>query len=137
MTRTIVSRNIKATIDLVFKTVADITQFSRALPHIVKVEFLSDIKFGFGARFRETRLMKGKETATELKVTEYFENNLVRFVAEDHGIVWDTVFVVNREEGYTKLTVTMDAKAQKSLAKLIVFLISGTVKKELNGIWIV
>src|SRR6185295_361887 len=91
--RLVVMRTIDAPIDVVFRTVADITQFSRALPHIVKVEFLSDARLGAGTRFRETRLMKGKENVTELEVTEYVENDRVRLVADNHGVVWDSVIV--------------------------------------------
>ena len=57
MTRITIVRNINAPIDAVFTTVAAIRNFSRAIPHIVAFEFLSDIKTGIGARFRETRLM--------------------------------------------------------------------------------
>jgi carbon monoxide dehydrogenase subunit G len=114
---------------LVFKTVADINQFSQAIPHIVKVEFLSDVKYGVGARFRETRIMNGKETVTELEVKEFVENDRVRLVADSHGTVWDTLFAVKREGGHTVLTMTMDAKTSKLLLKIINFMISGMVKR--------
>jgi carbon monoxide dehydrogenase subunit G len=132
MTRTIVTRTIDAPIELVFKTVADISQFSQAIPHIVKVEILSDVKSGVGTRFRETRLIRGKEAMTELEVTEYIENDRVRIVADSHGTVWDTLFTVTSEKGRTELTMTMDAKAYKLLPKLMNPLIKGTVKKAIE-----
>ena len=64
MSRTTVSRTIDAPIERVFNAVADITEFSKALPHIVNVEFLTDSRLGVGTRFRETRLMRGKEAIT-------------------------------------------------------------------------
>ena len=81
MSRITVTRTIDAPIDLVFQTVADERRLSQALPHIVKVEFLSDVKAGVGTRFRETRLMNGKEATTELEVTEFVENERVRLVS--------------------------------------------------------
>ena len=36
MTRTVVERSIDAPIDLVFSTVSDIRNFSKALPHVVE-----------------------------------------------------------------------------------------------------
>ena len=129
MTRMIVTRTIDAPIDVVFKTVADINQFSQAIPHIVKVEILSDVKSGVGTRFRETRLMKGKEAATELEVTEYTENDRVRIVADSHGTVWDTLFTVESRKGHTELTMTMDAKAYKLLPKLMNPMVKGIIKK--------
>ena len=83
MSRITVTRTVDAPIDLVFETGADERRFSQALPHIVKVEFLSDVKVGIGTRFRETRLMNGKETTTELEVAEFVENERVRLVATD------------------------------------------------------
>ncbi len=106
MTRTTITRLIDAPLDKVFKTVSDISQFSQAIPHITKIEHLSDKKIGVGTRFRETRLMKGKEAVTELEVIEYIENERVRFVADSHGTVWDTVFGVKAKNMQTELTMT-------------------------------
>lgn len=129
MTRTTIIRLIDAPLDKVFKTVSDISQFSQAIPHIMKIEYLSDKKNGVGTRFRETRLMKGKEAVTELEVTEYIENERVRFVADSHGTVWDTVFTVKAKDMQTELTMTMDAKAYQLLPKLMNPLIKGMIKK--------
>ena len=129
MTRMIITRGIDAPIDSVFRIVADIHRFSQAIPHIVKVEILSEVQSGVGTRFRETRLMNGKEATTELEVTEYVENDRIRLVADSHGTVWDTVFVVKSENGQTELTMTMDAKAHKLLPKLLNPMIMGMIRK--------
>ena len=132
MSRTMIIRNIRAPIEMVFKTVANISEFSKAIPHIVKVEYLSKITSGVGTRFRETRLVKGKESPTELEVTEYVENERVRLIADSHGTVWDTVFVVKREGDNTKLTMTMDARSSRIITRVVVFMISGMVKKTIE-----
>ena len=41
MTRTELSRTIDAPVGVVFSTIADISNFSKAVPHILDVEFLS------------------------------------------------------------------------------------------------
>jgi uncharacterized protein YndB with AHSA1/START domain len=94
MPRTVITRDIGAPREKVFRAVADIGQFSQAIPQIVRVELLSDVTSGLGARFRETRLMNGKEIPTELTVTEYVANERIRLVAESHETVWDSLFVV-------------------------------------------
>lgn len=132
MPRTIVTRTIRAPADVVFSTVADIGQFSKAVPHIVKVEFLSDVRSGLGTRFRETRLMKGRESRTELEVTEYQPNRRVRMVAESHGTVWDTLFEVRSESGFCVLTLTMDARARSLIPKIMNVLIRGMVRKAIE-----
>ncbi len=51
MSRTTIKRTIHAPVDLVFKTVSDINNFSKAIPHIVSAEILSDTKSGVGRVF--------------------------------------------------------------------------------------
>ncbi|MHC4817139.1 MAG: SRPBCC family protein, partial [Planctomycetota bacterium] len=99
MGRTTVSRTIEAPIETVFDTVAHIENFSKAIPDIVNVEFLSDVRSGVGTHFRETRRMRGKEVSVELAVTEYVENDHIRIVSDTHGTVWDTVFTVEPATG--------------------------------------
>ena len=109
MSRTTVRRTINAPVDFVFRTVSEIDNYSKAIPHIVDVEFLSDVRSGVGSRFRETRLMMSREASTVLEVTEYVENERVRLVSDEGGTVWDSVFTVRPVDGQTELTLMMDA----------------------------
>ena len=129
MTPIIVTRNINAAMGVVFATVSDIRQFSKALPHVVTFKFLSVVNRGVGTRFRETRLMNGKEATTELEITEYVENDHVRMVAESRGTVWDTLFTVTSEGGSTTLTTRMDAKSDKLFSQVMNPLIRGMIAK--------
>jgi carbon monoxide dehydrogenase subunit G len=126
------TRSINASSDLVFKTVSDINNFSKAIPDIINVEFLSDVKLGVGTRFRETRLMKGKEAMTELEVTEFVENDRVRMVTNSHGAVWNSVFTVKRVDGHTELTLAMDARPHKFMQKMMIPMIKGMISKALE-----
>ena len=132
MSKTTVIRMIVAPLEKVFRTVSDISQFSEAVPHIINVEFISDIRTGVGARFRETRLMNGKEASTELEVAEYEENDKVRMISDAGGTIWDTLFSVKPVDGKTELTVVMDAKAYKFMAKIVNPLIRGMVEKAIG-----
>jgi carbon monoxide dehydrogenase subunit G len=133
MSTTIVKRTIKAPVDLVFKTVSDIRNFSRAIPAIVEAEILTEVKTGVGTRFRETRMMMGKEATTELEVTEFVENDRVRIVADTNGTVWDSVFSVIPAGDETELTLTMEGRAHKTAAKLMTPLIMGMVRKAIEA----
>ncbi len=70
-----VTRTINAPVEVVFQTVADIREIGKALPHAIGLEFLTGNKTGVGARFRETRLLRGNEVTTELEITEHVEND--------------------------------------------------------------
>ncbi len=122
-------RNIDAPIDLVFSTVADISNYSKAVPYIKSFEILSDVKSGVGTRFRETRVVRDKETISELEVTEFVENDHVRIVTDSHGTVWDSTFSVAATDNGTELTLTMDANAYELLPRLINPFIRGMVRK--------
>lgn len=129
MTTIRISRQIHASKARVFSVVADIRNFSMALPHIERYEFLTEQQSGVGTRFRETRLMGKREMATELKVTEYDPDNRVRMVAENHGTVWDTIFTTDEQNGTTELTMIMDAKARRLLPRMMNRLIRGMITK--------
>lgn len=127
----IVSRTIHAPLDLVFRTVADVRNFRHAVPHITNVEFLSDQQLGVGTRFRETRLMHGREHTVELEVTEYVENERVRLVSDAGGTIWDTVFSLSpsQADGSAELVMRMDIRPYRLLARIMNALIRGMVTK--------
>ncbi len=129
-----VIRTIDAPSDEVFRTVARIEQFSQAIPHIVKIEFLSDEKSGVGTRFRETRVMKGKAVSTELEITECVDKKLVRIVSDSYGTVWDTVFTVSpTSNGLTELKMVMEARAHKLMARLMNPFVMSAIRSALEA----
>lgn len=128
----ILTKSINAPINLVFNTIAHIEEFAKVVNDIVDVEFLSENKTGLGARFRETRMMKGKKASTELEVTEYKVDEKIRLVAEAGGTIWDTLFTVKEENGKTILAVTMNASAKNFFAKLFNMLIAGMITKSID-----
>lgn len=133
MSRTTVVRTIDAPIEEVFDTVAHIENFAKAVPHIVRTEFLSDVRSGVGTRFRETRQMRGKETTMDLEVTEYVENDRVRLIADAGGTVWDTLFELAPDVDGVRLTVSMDATAYRLMARLVNPFIRGFVQKAIES----
>lgn len=128
MTRTTVARTIEAPVEQVFDTVAHIESFSEAIPHITRVEFLSDIHTGVGTRFRETRTMRKREFTNDLEVTEYAADDHVRIVSDAGGTIWDTVFTVQPSGSGTELSMVMEARPYKLVARIITPLTSRMIK---------
>lgn len=133
MGSTTVARTIAAPIKRVFDAVADIANFQAAIPAIVQVDFLSEVRRGVGTRFRETRRM-GKRLATaELEVTEYIPQQRVRLLSDAGGTIWDTVFTVQATGGgATELTMVMEARPYKLAARLFTPLIKGMIRKHIE-----
>lgn len=123
------NRTINAPIEKVFKTLATIEEFKKAIPGIVKVEFLTDSHYGVGTRFRETRIMNGKEAATELEVTELVENRHIRLVSDAGGAIWDTIFRVQQNGKSVEMNMQMDARPHRISARIITPMILGMVSK--------
>lgn len=124
-----ISKVIHAPPAFVFQTVADIMNFSEAVPEIKDVEFLSESRVGIGTKFRETRMMRGKEYKTVLEVTEYVNNDHVRMVADEGGTVWDSLFSVALRGESTQLNMRMDVRPYKLMSKIIAPLILGVVQR--------
>ena len=127
------SRSITAPLSLVFETVSDVRNFRKAVPHITKIEFLTDQQVGAGTRFLETREMHGREQTVELEVAEYVEPKRVRMVSDAGGTVWDTVFIVNQDVDHVTLEIQMDVKPHTLAAKITVPLIKGMVAKAVGS----
>ncbi|MEM8885795.1 MAG: SRPBCC family protein [Planctomycetota bacterium] len=129
MHRMTATRQIDAPVSEVFDCVSSIDNFSKAVGDIVKVEFTSEVRRGVGAKFLETRRMGKREATVELEVTEYVENDRIRLVSDAGGTVWDSVFTTKESAGGTELSLVMDAKPHKFLAKIFTPMIKGMVQK--------
>lgn len=127
-----ISRQIQAPVNEVFRTISDIRNFSKAVPEIIDVEFLSETKSGVGTRFRETREFKGREAATELEVTEFVENDHIRIVSDTQGTIWDSLFTVSKKESGCELTLEMEARPYKFFSKIMTPLMKGFISKALE-----
>ncbi len=123
------TRHINAPVETVFTAISSPEGFSNAVPDIKRIEYVSDIRSGIGARFRETRQMGRREATTELEITEFSPNHSVRYVSDAGGTIWDTIFTVEPEGDGTRMTMNMDARPHKLAARVINPLIMGMVRK--------
>jgi uncharacterized protein YndB with AHSA1/START domain len=126
------TRTIHAPVETVFAVVSDIRNFSEAVDNIKRVEFLTEQRSGVGTRFREVRMMGGKEAATVLEVREYKPHEKVRLLSETQGTVWDSLFTTGPEDGKTLLTLEMTAHARNLPARVMNRLIMGIVRKAIE-----
>ncbi len=127
------TRDIAASAQTVFDTVANPQAFADAIPNVERVEFLSDATSGTGTRFWEVRTVKGKPVSTALEVTDFDPGKLVRIVSDAGGTIWDSVFEVSDSPSGCTLTLTMDARPHNIAARLLTPLIMGMVKRNLSA----
>lgn len=118
MKPTELSLTINAPLGTVFCAVSDLDHFSRAVPQIDRIEVLSDTRTGVGTRFRETRLVGGKETASELEIAELVDKERIRYVSDTFGTLWSSTFTVAPAGDRTRLTMTIVGRPHRLLSRL-------------------
>ncbi len=124
-----VSRQIAAPLEIVFRTISDARYFCDAVPHITKIEFVSDQHSGTGTRFRETRDTNGRIETVELEIAEFVENDRVRMISDAGGTIWDTLFTVSQRAGDVEMKMQMDIIPHTILARIMTRLIRRMVVK--------
>lgn len=132
------SLTINASLGTVFRVVSDLDHFSNAVPQIDRIEILSESAVGVGTRFRETRLVWGRETASELEVAELVENEGVRYVSDTLGTRWHSTFTVAPAGDRTQLTIVIEGRPYRVLSRLAAplmkFLTAKAVAADMKGI---
>ena len=110
---------IRSAPDRAFRASSPTVGVQSAIPDGLSVEFLSDARSGVGTKFRSIRMTKGKPTAFEQEVTDFVPGQCVCMVNWTHGTLWHSTFQVEPEGASTRLTLTMDAKSERLLGKVM------------------
>ena len=66
-----VSAKMSASVDDVFRHSTNLSEWADMITDVVGVEILTDGEIGKGTRFRETRVVFGKEATEEMEITEF------------------------------------------------------------------
>ena len=68
-----------------FEVFTDLANTGNIVRGIKKMEILTEGPVGTGTRFRETRVMMGKEATEEMEITEFQRGELFVHEAKSHG----------------------------------------------------
>lgn len=121
----------------VFALYADLRNAADRISGITKLEVLTDGPVGVGTRFRETRVMMGREATEEMEVTAFDPPRSYTVECHSHGTHYLSTFsFAEADSGQTDVTVRFDATPQSLFAKLLsplAGLMMGTVKKCTQG----
>tara|TARA_R110001583_G_scaffold10179_8_gene47363 strand:+ start:11013 stop:11462 length:450 start_codon:yes stop_codon:yes gene_type:complete len=127
---------IEKPLEDVWRAIVDFKNCSSYINSIVKLEIIEEPKDTLiGFKWKETRVMFGKEVIETMWITNYKENEYYQTRAESHGSVYISKLSIKRVENQTKLTMSFSAEAQTFFVKLFSlfmgFLIKGSMKKAL------
>ena len=114
------SQSIGAPSERVWEIICDLDGAPQRLSRIVAIEHLSGPKFGVGTRWRETRIMFGREATEELAVASIDPGRAYTAVAESHRTKYHSELrIESRAEEASVLTMTFSAEAQSLGTKVM------------------
>jgi len=113
----------------VFEFIADPDNAPKLMPSVKSMLKLTEGPVNVGTRYRETRLMDGREQQAELEVKEYEAPHLYAMQNVTQGI--ETVYRYNLqpEKDGTRVDLVCDVKA-RGVKKLILPMVVSILKKE-------
>lgn len=126
------STHIDAPLERVFAVAADIPHAADRISGITKVEMETDGAVGVGTRFRETRVMFGKEHTETLEVTAFDPPRSYSVGCDSCGVVWDSTFTFTADGGGTRVELVMTSKPSTFAAKVIGAITAPMMRKSME-----
>ena len=120
----------------VWQAIIDIDHCMKMIPSILAVDILSRPESGLvGLKWKETRLMFGKEASETMWITDALENEYYSTRAESHGSIYRTRLSL-KEKGESRciLTMTFDGEAQSFLMKVLSVIMSPMMKGSMKKV---
>ncbi len=134
--RITVQLKIDAPPDVAFALVADIPGWPRVISGVQSVDMLTPGPVAVGTRFRETRVMFGRQATEEMTVAEIEAPLRLIFTAFNHGTAYRAEHLFEAHGGGTKLVLAFEGRPATLLARLLTplgLLFRGTVKRQLEA----
>lgn len=131
-----VSTLAKADPATAFAVALDIARWPERIPDISRVEMLTPGNVRVGTRFRETRMMFGREATETMEVAEIEPPRLLVLTAENHGAVYRAEHRFSPEPGGTRIELTFGGRPVTPMAKILSVLgyaMKGVIRKKLEA----
>jgi carbon monoxide dehydrogenase subunit G len=129
------SEHINAPVEKVFAVASDVEHAPEVISTITKMEVLTDGPVGVGTRFRETRVMFGKEATEEMEFSVFDPPRSYTLVADSHGCHYVSTFRFTPEGAGTRVDFEFTGDAHSFGAKVMSAvmgpLMKGTMRKML------
>ena len=130
------SQLVNAPVEKVFDVFSDISQAENRIEGITKIEMLSDVTSGVGTRWRETRILFGREATEEMEISAYSPNQSYEVVAESRGMKYHSIYRFTPSADGTQVEMVFSGTATTlatRLMSLLGFLFQGATRKALEA----
>ena len=119
--------------DAAFDLCTDLRRAAERVAGIKQLEVLTDGPIGVGTKFRETRVMMGKEATEDMEIIEFERPGHYVVHAESCGCRYRSGFSFAPYGGGTDVTFTFDATPMTFMAKIMSpvmgWMMNGMIKK--------
>lgn len=131
-----VSIDINAPKENVWAIISDIENSANVITAITSISVLNKGETGLvGFKWKETRLMFGKEAEETMWITESVENEYYKTRAESHGSIYITKLSLKESDNITTFDMSFEGQAVSFGAKLMYgvmgWMFVGSMKKAL------
>jgi|GEM_PF-5507242 len=124
--------SINAPLFEVFNTFSDLNSLAENVDAIKHIEVLTPGDIGVGTKFKETRMMSGKESIDEMEVTEFSSPHYFKEEAFSGGMHYVNEWRFSQVEEEVKVEITFTTTASSIGAKLLnimFFFMKGSMTK--------
>ncbi len=119
--------------ELVWSTITAIEKCSDFISGITDIQILNQPEEGLvGLKWKETRLMFGKEATETMWITEAVENEYYCTRAESHGSVYITKLSLNQVGDNTILCMSFVGEPQTLFVKAVSACMGGFIKRSMK-----
>ena len=112
-------QHIAAPLDRMFEVATDFGNAPRYMRGIAKMELVTDGPVQVGTRFRETRIMFGKEATEEMEITAFDPPHGYALGCESCGCRYHSEFTFRAANGGTDVEMTFNATPMTFLARTL------------------
>lgn len=127
---------VKASPEKVFAVATDFANAASRIKGIKKLEVLTQGPVGLGTRFRETRVMFGKEASETMEVTAFDPPRSYTLSAASHGCSYLSTVSVAPEGAGSRLSMTFAGTpltvGAKVMSALMGWMIVGSCRKAMQ-----
>lgn len=128
-----VSIQINATPQEVWKVITDFENCQNVITNILGIEVLEKPQNTLiGFKWKETRIVFGKEASEIMWITDAKENEFYKTRAESHGAIYISKLTLKQVGDMTELTMSFSGQAQTFIAKIMSKLMAPMMKKSLQ-----
>jgi carbon monoxide dehydrogenase subunit G len=131
------TKHINAAPEKVFAVSTDLEAFPTTVPTITRIEVLTPGPVGNGTRFRETRIMFGKEATETMEFSEFQPAKGYTIGCTSCGVRYTTRFTLRPIGTGTELAMEIDCSPVSFFAKVLSpitgFMMRGAMKKMLDA----